>query len=124
MSPRIMPKLALVSVEDAKLMLDDARRDYYFTPVEIAALAHTAAVLGEQRKAVLALHPRFTLYAYCEGDWNACDPSDSNHAESVYDGELMHLNDRIDEVCGSCFGDDGERVPYPCPTARAIGVES
>lgn len=115
MSPRIVPP------DEARSHAAGCRERGF---EDMAEFWDGYAVLGEQREAVLALHPRFTLYAYCEGDWNACDPSDSNHAESVYDGELMHLNDRIDEVCGSCFGDDGERVPYPCPTARAIGVES
>lgn len=55
-------------------------------------LAHTAAVLGEQREAVLSLHAPYGSPAL-GGPW-----------------------------CEHCSGDMDPEEPYPCPTARALGV--
>ena len=65
----------------------------------IRDLAHTAAVLGEQREAALALHTRRGQSGFFDVGY----------------GERDHCCNE----CGS-LGEYG--AEWPCPTARALGV--
>lgn len=121
--PRIVPPEEAREAERGEIALT---RGHY------VALAHTAAVLGEQRKAVLALHRPWYDAAgarqehlltvpwdeapaghVCRigGNWPTCDREEEEHAVLA-----------CVECCAS--SDEGERgyLFWPCPTARALGV--
>lgn len=96
MSPRIVPP------EEARFLIASTMRGVAWNQFTLDLL-NTAAVLGEQREAVLALH------------------QNAGRSQGYKENGSYGY---IDACCGTCgeFGEYG--VPYPCPTARALGVES
>lgn len=128
--PRIIPPAEARSLREGYLSLTAAERRNY-QPLREALhnaasdLAHTAAVLGEQREAVLALHHKVEWHlmeAPADFDGDYWDPLD--HPLEPFCHECTDDEDTSAIDAGDLIDVDALVVPYPCPTALALGVTS
>ncbi|MCQ9384410.1 hypothetical protein [Brevibacterium moorei] len=81
---------------------------------------------ADNLQAVMDLHQPVMEFEYCmaaifppEGP---CPVPDCQHATDRW-GDVIHQNVQLGQLCQTCRDDDGQPVPYPCPTAAlASGI--
>lgn len=122
--PRIVPPDEARAYRDRLAALKPGERTFISTPPRPLDLAHTAAILGEQREAALALHHAgwrdFITDPDCARE--ECDHEDGCPTERLAicagcDRQYSEIDNYYLERTGGY-----EAVKWPCPTARALEV--
>lgn len=112
------PSYAVVSRPDRDAVASDAiEEDAEF----IAHAREDVPALVAALRAVLDLHAPVPVYGWADD----CDGDDEHHEQQHFEtdaGDYLCKDKPTGEVmCASCNDEvDGDAVPYPCTTARAI----